>query len=59
LPVPQYVCSQDRELTSVWFSNIIVSVLDIVIAVYVEFQEVTIVLLQILVELGILLSELR
>jgi hypothetical protein len=58
LPSPQYLLGQDRELTSVRFSNIIVGVLDVVITIYVEFQEVMIVLLQILVELGILLSEL-
>jgi hypothetical protein len=58
LPSPQYLLCQDRELTSVRLSNIIVGIVGIVVTIYVEIQEVTIVVLQILVEFGILFSEL-
>jgi|SRR5712671_6074408 len=57
LPSPQYAFRQDRELVSVRVSSITVGVVYIVI-LDVEFQEITIAFLQVLVELGVFFSQL-
>lgn len=59
MPSPQYFFGQSGDLIVVRLSGVVsvVSVVIIIIDVHVEFQKFAIMLLQILVELGVLFGE--